>query len=148
MHLTRAFGYACCCHGLKTYFIKASELCDRFSAAIWNVKAASCILRLVRPSCLIIDEIGHCSFGKEETRLFFDMIDRRYNKGGNYNMIFTRAKMPSEWRTDFEENGTLLCSLDRIFDDTTVYKLRGKRYRGEKPETTTLEVSTIDDPKS
>ena len=33
-HLAQAFGYACCRHGLKTYFIiKASELRDRFTAA-------------------------------------------------------------------------------------------------------------------
>lgn len=140
-HLAQAFGYACCCQGLKTYFIKASELRDRFSAAVRNGKTDSCLLGLVRPSCLIIDEIGHCSFGKEETRLFFDMIDRRYNKEGSYNMIFTSNKMPSEWRSDFEEEGTLLCSLDRIFDDATVYKLRGKSYRGKKLETVTLEVS-------
>lgn len=141
-HLAQAFGYACCCHGLKTYFIKASELRDRFSAAVRNGKTDSCLLGLVRPSCLIIDEIGHCSFGKAETRLFFDMIDRRYNKEGSYNMIFTSNKMPSEWRSDFEEEGTLLCSLDRIFDDATVYKLRGKSYRGRKLETVTLEVGT------
>lgn len=140
-HLAQAFGYACCCRGLKTYFIKASELRDRFSAAIRNGKTDSCLLGLVRPSCLIIDEIGHCTFGKDETRLFFDMIDRRYNKEGSYNMIFTSNKMPSEWRTDFEEEGTLLCSLDRIFDDATVYKLRGKSYRGKKLETVTLEVA-------
>ena len=39
------------------------------------------------------------------------------------------------------EEGTLLCSLDRIFDDATMYKLRGKRYRGRKLETVTLEVA-------
>ena len=32
-HLAQAFGYACCCHGMKTYFIKASELRDRLTAA-------------------------------------------------------------------------------------------------------------------
>ena len=30
-HLAQAFGYAYCQHGLKTYFIRASELRDRFS---------------------------------------------------------------------------------------------------------------------
>lgn len=144
-HLAQAFGYACCQRGLKTYFIKASELRDRFSAAVRNGKTDSCLLGLVRPSCLIIDEIGHCSFGKAETRLFFDLVDRRYNKEGSYNMIFTSNKMPSEWRSDFEEDATLLCSLDRIFDDATVYKLRGKSYRGRKLETVTLEVNAPGD---
>ena len=46
--LAQAFGYARCQHGLKIYFIKASELRDRFTATR-------------RYSCLIIDEIGHCA---------------------------------------------------------------------------------------
>ena len=71
-HLAQAFGYACCQQGLKTYFIKATELRDRFSTAIRNGKTDSCLMGLVRPSCLIIDEIGHCSFDKNSTRLFFE----------------------------------------------------------------------------
>ncbi len=100
-HLAQAFGYAYCQHGLKTYFIKASKLQDRFTAARRSGKSNSCLNGLVRPSCLIIDEIGHCAFDKENTRLFFDLIDRRYNKEGSFNMIFTRNKNPALWREDF-----------------------------------------------
>ena len=142
-HLAQAFGYACCQRGLKTYFIKASELRDRFSAAVRNGKTDSCLLGLVRPSCLIIDEIGHCSFGKAETRLFFDLVDRRYNKEGSYNMIFTSNKNPALWREDFDEDATLLCALDRIFDDATVFKLRGESFRGKKLETVSLQTGKV-----
>ena len=103
-HLAQAFGYACCQHGIKTYFIKASELRDRFTAARRTGKTDSCLSGLVRPSCLIIDEIGHCAFDKENTRLFFDLIDRRYNKEGNFNMVFTSNKNPALWREDFDED--------------------------------------------
>ena len=65
---------------MRAYFIKASELRDRFTAARRAGKTDSCLKSLVRPSCLIIDEIAHCEFDKENTRLFFDLIDRRYNK--------------------------------------------------------------------
>ena len=126
---------------MKTYFINASELRDRFTAAVQNGKTGSTILGLVRPSCLIIDEIGHCSFGKEETRLLFDVIDRRYNKEGSFNVIFTSNRMPSEWVEDFDGDDTLLCALDRVFDDATVYKLRGRSYRGKRLKTVTLEVT-------
>ena len=79
-HLAQAFGYECCQRGIKTYFIKMSELRDKFTAARRAGKEASILNGLVRPSCLIIDEVGHCEFDKENTRLFFDLIDRRYNK--------------------------------------------------------------------
>lgn len=138
-----AFGYACCQHGMKTYFIKASELRDRFLAAKRSGKVDSCLNVLVRPSCLIIDEIGHCEFDKECTRMFFDLIDRRYNKEGNFNMIFTSNKNPALWREDFNEDATLLCALDRIFDDATVFKLRGESFRGKKLETISLQTGKV-----
>lgn len=146
-HLAQAFGYACCQQGLKTYFIKATELRDRFSTAIRNGKTDSCLMGLVRPSCLIIDEIGHCSFDKNSTRLFFDMIDRRYQKEGTYNMIFTSNKMPSQWRDDFSEDTTLLCALDRIFDDATVFKIQGESFRGKKLETISLKSGRVKAPE-
>ena len=142
-HLAQAFGYACCQHGMKTYFIKASELRDRFLAAKRSGKADSCLNALVRPSCLIIDEIGHCEFDKECPRMFFDLIDRRYNKEGNFNMIFTSNKNPALWREDFNEDATLLCALDRIFDDATVFKLRGESFRGKKLETISLQTGKV-----
>ena len=69
------------------------------------------------------------------------MIDRRHNKEGSFNVIFTSNKMPSEWAEDFDGDDTLLCALDRVFDDATVYKLRGRSYRGKRLKTVTLEVS-------
>ena len=142
-HLAQAFGYACCQHGMKTYFIKASELRDRFTVARRTGKTDSCLCGLVRPSCLIIDEIGHCAFDKENTRLFFDLVDRRYNKEGSFNMIFTSNKNPALWREDFDEDATLLCALDRIFDDATVFKLRGESFRGKKLETVSLQTGKV-----
>ena len=81
-HLAQAFGYVCCQHGLKTHSIKASELRDRFTAARRAGKTDSCLNGLVRLSCLIIDEIGHCAFDKENTCLFFDLIDTGYTEFG------------------------------------------------------------------
>ncbi len=139
-HLAMAFGYECCQHGLKTYFIKASELRDKFTNARRLGKEASTLTSLVRPSCLIIDEVGHCEFDKENTRLFFDLIDRRYNKEGAFNLVFTSNKNPSLWRENFNEDNSLLCALDRIFDDATVFNIRGESFRGKKLETVALQT--------
>lgn len=139
-HLAQAFGYSCCQNGLKTYFIKMTELNDRFHAARQGGKTARLLNMLVRPSCLIIDEVGHCELDKENTRMFFDLIDRRYNKQGAFNMIFTSNKNPSEWRSSFNEDDALLCALDRIFDDAMVFLLRGNSFRGQQMETFTVQT--------
>ena len=142
-HLAQAYGYACCQNLLKTYFIKMTELRDRLTTARRNDKVASCLNGLVRPACLIIDEVGHCEFDKENTRLFFDMIDRRYNREGCNNIIFTSNKNPSQWKDNFNEDDDLLCALDRIFDDATVFNIRGDSYRGKKLENITLQTSRV-----
>ena len=147
-HLAQAFGFECCKRGMKTYFIKMSELRDRFTAARRAGKEASVLTSLVRPSCLIIDEVGHCEFDKENTRLFFDLIDRRYNKEGNFNIVFTSNKNPSLWRSNFNEDDALLCSLDRIFDDATVFNIKGESFRGKKLETIALQTSRVKTPDS
>jgi len=103
---------------------------------------------LIRPSCLIIDEVGHCEFDKENTRLFFDLIDRRYNKEGSYNIVFTSNKNPSAWRDNFNEDDALLCALDRIFDDATVFTIKGNSFRGNDLETISLQTTRVKAPTS
>ena len=138
-HLAMAYGRACCEKGMKSYFLKASELNQRFTDARRFGKEGSTITFLVKPSCLIIDEVGRCVFSKENTRMFFDLIDRRYSKEGASCMIFTSNKSPDTWAEYFADDSDLLCSLDRIFDDASVFIIKGDSYRGRKLETIKLE---------
>lgn len=147
-HLAQAFGYACCQRGIKTYFLKMSELRDKFTVAIRTGKEAAALNGLVHPSWPTIDEVVHCEFDKKNTRLFFDLIVRRYNKEGNFNIIFTSNKHPSHWRSNFNEDDALLCALDRIFDDATVFNIRGDSFRGKKLEMVVLQTSRVKAPNS
>ena len=142
-HLAQALGYECCRHKLKAYFFKMSELKDKFNRARDKCTTSYLLADLVRPSCLIIDEVGHCQFDKENTQLFFDLIDRRYNKEGCNNMIFTSNKEPSSWKENFNEDNALLCTLDRIFDDAMVFELKGESFRGQNLVTYNVETGRV-----
>ena len=120
-----------------------TELRDRFTNARKNGKESSVLTGLVRPSCLIIVEVGHCVFDKENTRLFFDLMDRRYHKEGSFNVVFTSNKVPALWKENFNEDDSLLCALDRIFDDAIVYSIKGQSYRGKNLETVNLQTSKV-----
>ncbi len=139
-HLAMAYGRECCCKGLKAYFLKATELNQKFMDAIKYGREGSVINGLVKPSCLIIDEIGRCVFNRDATRMFFDMVDRRYNKEGPNTMIFTSNVSPDKWGDFFNEDSSLLCALDRIFDDAKVFMMKGNSYRGKKLETIAIET--------
>ncbi len=137
-HLAMAYGRECCMRGMKAYFLKATELNQKFIEARKYGRENTTINSLVKPTCLIIDEVGRCVFDKESTRMFFDVIDRRYNKEGPNTMIFTSNTSPDKWGEFFSEDSSLLCALDRIFDDATVYVIKGNSYRGRKCETISL----------
>lgn len=141
-HLAMAYGRTCCQRKMKTYFLKASELNERFTDARRLDRTGSTIDFLVKPSCLIIDEIGRCVFDKENTRLFFDLIDRRYSREGANCMIFTSNMQPDTWSEFFTEDSSLLCALDRIFDDASVFIIKGDSYRGKNLETFKLQAGS------
>lgn len=147
-HLAQAYGRACCNQSLKAYFLKASELKEKFKAARKDGREANVINGLVKPSCLIIDEVGRCIFDRESTGMFFDMIDRRYEKEGTNCMIFTSNKQPNDWLEFFRCDDDLKAALDRLFDDAKVITFKGDSYRGRKREVYAVEagsqISTIE----
>ena len=69
------------------------------------------------------------------------MIDRRYNWQGV--IVFTSNKSPAQWKHNFSDDDDLLCALDKIFDDATVFNIRGDSYRGKQLENITLQTSRV-----
>ena len=55
-------------------------------------------------------------------------------------MIFTSNKTPDTWGEYFDETDSLLCALDRIFDNARVFMMKGESYRGRKLETIAIEA--------
>lgn len=80
----------------------------------------------------------HCHFDKEDTRLFFDMIDRRYAKKTDSTIIFTS----NSWQTGrkIADNDSLGCATNRTFDDALVIMISGSICRGQRLERITLQT--------
>ena len=142
-HIAEAYGRQCCMEGLKAYLLKASELREKFNDARKFGREANLINFLIKPSCLIIDEVGRCVFDKPSTALFFDMVDRRYQKEGPHCMIFTSNKQPNDWAEFFSCDDDLKAALDRIFDDAKIITIKGESYRGRKREVLAVEAGNV-----
>ena len=65
------------------------------------------------------------------------------DKDGAFNIVFTSNKNPLLWRSNFNEDDALLCSLDRIFDDATVFNIKGDSYRGKRLEAVSLQAGRV-----
>lgn len=140
-HLSQAFGYACCMEGFKSYYIKASELKDKMGKAINTGSVSRLTAALVKPSCLIIDEVGRGVFDRACTDLFFDIIDRRYEKDVPNTLIVTSNTPVVNWDRFFTGTDTLECTLDRIFDKASVFIMQGTSFRGAECDTFTVEAA-------
>lgn len=75
------------------------------------------------------------------SNVFEDMVDRRYSKEGPNSMVFTSNLMPDKWCEFFNEDESLKCALDRIFDDAVVYMIHGESYRGKNLETYSISTT-------
>lgn len=138
-HLAQAYGRECCLQGHKAYYLKAADLRDKLRKAIKDGDPSKMVTTLVKPACLIIDEVGRCTFDKACTDLLFDAIDRRYEKECPNTLILTSNFPVVNWGEYFTGDETLLCMLDRIFDKATVYMMKGPSYRGSGLETMSVE---------
>ena len=127
--------------GYKTYFLKASELKGRLERAVEGGTTAKVVSSMVRPSCLIVDEIGRCTFDRACTNLFFDIVDRRYEEEVPNTLILTSNAPVNNWDEFLEgDSDALVCTLDRIFDKASVYMMRGPSFRGAGCETLSVEA--------
>lgn len=142
-HLAQAYGRECCMRGMQAYYIKARELSEKLAKAVKLGSSANLVNQLVRPACLIIDEIGRCKFDKECTDLLFHVIDARGEKDGPNLVLMTSNYSADKWDEFFTGGSTLLCMLDRLFDEATVFMIKGSSYRGAKLETLACEAGPI-----
>lgn len=139
-HLAQAYGRACCLQGYKTYYLKASEMRDKFARAAASGSPSRAVASLVKPSCLIVDEVGRCVFDRACTDMFFDVVDRRYEKEGPNTLVLTSNTPVNNWGEFFTGDDALLCALDRIFDKASVFVMSGPSFRGADCETFSVEA--------
>lgn len=76
--------------------------------------------------CLIIDELGYLPIDQEDSKLFFQLIDRRYEKRST---ILTTNSSFSKWDEIFKDPKTAHAILDRILHHCKVITITGKSYR-------------------
>ena len=127
-HLAIALGYKAAQAGIKVRFISASELILQLATAQRQDKYKTIMQRSVQAQrLLIIDEIGYLPFNAQESKLLFDVIAKRYEKG---SVILTSNLPFGQWGQIFA-NDTALTSamLDRVLHHSHILQIKGESYR-------------------
>lgn len=110
----------------STYFIKCSDLMDTLRKAQLEGRLTERLKKFSGYKLLIIDELGYLPISKEDSKLFFQLIDKRYER--NSTIIRTNINF-SQWDEIFGNPMIAGAIVDRLLHHATVLTIKGKSYR-------------------
>ena len=125
-HLATSIGIAAAKKRVSTYFIKCQDLIDQLKKAYLENKLDSRIKHFAKYKLLIIDEIGYLPIGDLEAKMFFQLIDKRYEKKST---IITSNISLSNWNEIFMDNLLASAILDRLVHHSSIVNIMGNSYR-------------------
>lgn len=125
-HLATSIGIAAAKKRVSTYFIKCQDLIEQLKKAYLENKLDSRIKHFSKYKLLIIDEIGYLPIGELEAKMFFQLIDKRYEKKST---IITSNINLSEWSGIFVDNMLASAILDRLVHHSSIVNILGNSYR-------------------
>lgn len=125
-HLATAIGIAAAKKRVSTYFIKCHDLISQLKKAHIENRLETRIKHFSKYRLLIIDEIGYLPIGEEEAKMFFQLIDMRYEKKST---IITSNINLSDWWKVFSNSLIASAILDRLVHHSSIVNILGNSYR-------------------
>lgn len=125
-HLATAIGVTAAQNRQSTYFIKCSDLMDTLRKAQMEGRLQERLKKFSGYKLLIIDELGYLPISREDSKLFFQLIDKRYER--NSTIVTTNINF-SQWDEIFGDTMIAGAIVDRLLHHSTVITIKGKSYR-------------------
>lgn len=125
-HLATSIGIAAAKKHVSTYFIKCNDLLGQLKRAQLENRLDARLKHFSKYRLLIIDELGYLPINKEDSNLFFQLIDMRYEKKST---ILTTNMNFNEWDGIFYDAVVANAIMDRILHHAHVIPISGKSYR-------------------
>jgi len=126
-HLASAIGYEACLKGHTVLFTSAIDAINNLIASQRTGTLKQELKKYLKPSLLIVDELGYLPIDKNGADLLFQIISERYERG---SIIITTNKAFKDWPGVFNNDSTLTSALlDRLLHHTEAVVIEGKSYR-------------------
>ena len=125
-HLAISIGIKAVSQMKRVMFYTAEKLTEELASAEVSGQLNKKLDILSRVDLLIIDELGYLSLSKQTSRLFFQMISKRYEKG---SIIVTSNKPFEEWGEIFNDDTVASAILDRLLHHSYPFLINGKSFR-------------------
>lgn len=126
-HLSTALGYQACLKGASVLFASAIDIINALNVANNAGRFKAEMKKYIKPSLLIIDELGYLPVDRKGADLLFQVISKRYEQNP---ILLTTNKSFKKWPEIFNNDSTLTSAvLDRLLHHSEVTIIEGKSYR-------------------
>jgi len=126
-HLATALGYAACLKGCSVLFATAVDVINTLAAAQNAGRLKQELNKYLKPTLVILDEIGYLPIDKTGADLLFQIISQRYERG---SIVLTSNRVFKKWPEIFNNDSTLTSALlDRLLHHAETILIEGKSYR-------------------
>ena len=117
---------AACQAGFSIYFTSLDDLVRNLREAESSGRFAKKLQTHLKPSVLVVDEVGYLPLNRADANMVFQMVSRRYERG---SIVVTSNKSFSEWGQVFGDDVLATAILDRLLHHCEVISINGPSYR-------------------
>ncbi len=125
-HLAIGLGRKIVEHGHTVRFTTATALLATLGKAESEGNLADKLTEYTKSRLLIIDELGYLPFERRAAHLFFQLVNRRYEKG---SLLVTTNQRVSDWGIVFGDEVLATAILDRLLHHSHTLMITGESYR-------------------
>jgi DNA replication protein DnaC len=117
---------AACQAGYSVYFTTLDDMVRNLKEAEATGRFARKLATYLKPSVLVLDEVGYLPLSRPEANMVFQLISRRYEKG---SVIWTSNKAFGELGSVLGDDVLTTAILDRLLHHAHVISINGPSYR-------------------
>lgn len=126
-HLLTALGYTACERGYALRYTRVVDMINHLTTAQINGLLGKALKTYVRPTLLLLDELGYLPIDKRGADLLFQVVAARYESG---SIVLSTNRPFREWGALFDVDNTLATALiDRLMHHGEAIVIQGASYR-------------------
>jgi DNA replication protein DnaC len=126
-HLLTALGYTAVERGYSVCHTRVVDMINHLTAAQLDGSLGKTLRTYVRPSLLLLDELGYLPIDKQGADLLFQVVAARYEVG---SIVITTNRPFREWGKILDVDNTLATALiDRLMHHGEGIIIQGDSYR-------------------
>jgi DNA replication protein DnaC len=126
-HLLTALGYTAAERGYSVRHTRVVDMINHLTTAQINGLLGKALKTYVRPSLLLLDELGYLPIDKRGADLLFQVVAARYESG---SIVLSTNRPFREWGALFDVDNTLATALiDRLMHHGEAIVIQGASYR-------------------